>query len=251
MKMLKYTFLISLGLMLVGGVSAERANAQVANGTQPNNAAQTNNAQTNNAADEGAWTGLGDGGPSMSPESYIQQVLNAQFGLAGQNQNAAPQAPAAARVAVPAPNVANESEYDRLMRLGYAESKVGNHPVALQYFEGALAVNPGDRMATIAYWNTVNAINVINARQAQPSNRAARISAATVSTGTGTVAGTSDYDQYMNAGYAAAEARDYATALNYFNSAQQLRPNDPYVIQAIRNITTYMQVGGTQDAIAQ
>ncbi|HEY9881704.1 MAG TPA: tetratricopeptide repeat protein [Leptolyngbyaceae cyanobacterium] len=245
MKMLKYTFLISLGLMLVGGVAAERANAQATNA--PNNTAQTNTAPTNAAEEENAWDGAG----ALSPQDYIQQTLNAQFGLASQGQTAAPQTSTAARVAVPAPNVANESEYDRLMRLGYAESKVGNHPVALQYFEQALAVNPGDRMATIAYWNTVNAINTLNAQQTQPSNRAARISAATVSTGTGAAAEPTNYDQYMNAGYAAAEARDYATALNYFNSAQQLRPNDPYAIQAIRNVTTFMQVQGSQGAITQ
>lgn len=252
MKTLKYTFLVPLSLLLLGGVAAERANAQATNGAQSTPIVQTNSAQpTTPASDEGAWAGAGNADLPVSPEAYIQQVLNAQFGLAGQSQNSASPAPAASSVSVPAPDVANESEYDRLMRLGYAESKVGNHSAALQYFEQALAVNAGDRMATIAYWNTVNAINTLNARQTQPSNRAARISAEPVSTGTSAAPAVNDFDQYMSAGYAAAEVRDYETALRNFTSAQQLQPNNPYAIQAIRNVTTYMQVESSQDAVTQ
>ncbi|MBD0268646.1 MAG: hypothetical protein ICV77_10175 [Cyanobacteria bacterium Co-bin8] len=130
-----------------------------------------------------------------------------------------------------------ESEYDRLMRLGYAESRVGNYGVAQQDFEQALAVNPGDRMATIAFWNMENAIQK-TAQAAQATQTVARVSNDAVPANAAP-----DFDRYMNAGYSATEIRDYETALRYFNTALQIRPNNPYALQAIRNVNTYIQTG--------
>ena len=71
-------------------------------------------------------------------------------------------------------------------------------------------------------------------------------------TGTGTTqqnpAGTTQsnrqrgsYTQYMNAGYAATQQRDYQTALINFRRALNARPGDAYATQAIRNVESYIQ----------
>jgi hypothetical protein len=51
--------------------------------------------------------------------------------------------------------------------------------------------------------------------------------------------------QYMNAGYAATQQRDYQTALTNFQRALQLRPGNPYATRAISNVQSYMQRGTT------
>ena len=65
-------------------------------------------------------------------------------------------------------------------------------------------------------------------------------------TGTNQPNGQQDgFTQYMNAGYAATQQRDYQNALNYFERARQLRPGNPYATRAIRNVRGYMQRGTT------
>lgn len=49
------------------------------------------------------------------------------------------------------------------------------------------------------------------------------------------------FDRYMRAGYAATNARDYATALLYFRRAIDERPNNDYAQQAIQNVERYLQ----------
>lgn len=168
----------------------------------------------------------------LMPQDYVQQIRAVETTPVEQSQPAA-QAPAPVADTIP-----GESEYDRSMRLGYTESRLGNYQTALQYFEAALKVNPGDRMATIAYWNMINALQVT---QQAPAQVAARISNEPA------VATVSDFDSYMNAGYAAVEIRDYEAALRYFDSALQLRPDNPYAQQAIRNMNTYLQAGQPQE----
>jgi hypothetical protein len=56
---------------------------------------------------------------------------------------------------------------------------------------------------------------------------------------------TSDYDRYMQAGYAATQARDFETALLYFRRALDERPDDSYAEEAIDNVEDY------QDSRAQ
>jgi hypothetical protein len=56
---------------------------------------------------------------------------------------------------------------------------------------------------------------------------------------------TSDYDRYMQAGYAATQARDFETALLYFRRALDERPDDSYAEEAIENVEDY------QDSRAQ
>lgn len=49
----------------------------------------------------------------------------------------------------------------------------------------------------------------------------------------------SEFDRYMNAGYTAAQERDYDTALLYFQRALDERPDNPYAQQAIQNVEQY------------
>jgi tetratricopeptide (TPR) repeat protein len=260
MKVFKYVSLISASLLLAGGLFAGQANAQSRTlstvngqtGTQANGQANGQAAPAangNGAAAAPAGRRLATQGETtnfstlgITPETYIRRILSVQDGQATPAQAAPTQAAPAQAIPAPAAAQPGESEYDRLMRLGYAESRVGNYALAQQYFEQALAVNPGDRMATIAYWNMENAIQkTAQAAQAaqttQASLRIARVSNAADPV----TAVTPDFDRYMSAGYTATEARDYQTALQYFNAALQLRPNNPYALQAIRNVNTYIQ----------
>lgn len=136
-----------------------------------------------------------------------------------------------ADVPLPAASVPGESAYDRQMRLGYAASLEGNYAEARQHFRQALAAVPNDRLATIAYWNMVNAQRSQSTPTAQPVSQTTSSSEQTLS----------QFDYYMNRGYAATKIDDYETALSYFQQARQLRPNSTYARQAIRNVTTYME----------
>ncbi len=49
------------------------------------------------------------------------------------------------------------------------------------------------------------------------------------------------FTQYMNAGYAATQQRNYPNALACFQRALQLRPGNGYATQAIQNVQAYMQ----------
>ncbi len=51
----------------------------------------------------------------------------------------------------------------------------------------------------------------------------------------------SNYDQYMRLGYRETAKRNYRRALQYFQQALQLRPDDRYAKAAIRNVSIYIQ----------
>ena len=138
--------------------------------------------------------------------------------------------PTQTAVPKPASAVPGETVYDYNMRLGYAASKQGDFAEALVYFRNALYVRPGDRLATIAYWNMADQM------EKAPSARAATNAQPQTADG-------SDYERYMKIGYQATENRNYQTALINFRRALQERPNNPYALQAIRNVETYIQRG--------
>ncbi|MBW4478756.1 MAG: DUF928 domain-containing protein [Tolypothrix brevis GSE-NOS-MK-07-07A] len=51
----------------------------------------------------------------------------------------------------------------------------------------------------------------------------------------------SDYNQYMQLGYAATAQRNYSGAFNYFQQALQQRPGDKYASTAVNNIQSYLK----------
>ncbi len=85
---------------------------------------------------------------------------------------------------------------------------------AVRYFRNALYLNPDDRSAVIAYWNA----------RGQLSQEGGNIT----------------FDQYMSRGYDATQREEYETALEFFEQALELRPNDYYATEAIENVTIYL-----------
>jgi|GEM_PF-5622038 len=164
-----------------------------------------------------------------------QTCLSVLIGLAGLGVADTARAQSATEAAIPLPaaSVPGESDYDRYMRLGYAASLEGSYAEARQHFRQALAAVPNDRLATIAYWNMVDAqqSQSQSTPSAQPVSQTSSSSEQTLS----------QFDYYMNRGYAANKVDDYETALSYFQQAQQIRPDNTYVRQAIRNVMTYME----------
>jgi tetratricopeptide (TPR) repeat protein len=119
-------------------------------------------------------------------------------------------------------HVYGESAYDRYMRLGYAATQEGQHAQAADFFLSAWYERPNDRLATIAFWNAKHNLNL--------------------QTGA-TTPETETYERYMRLGYDATERHHYQDALAYFEGALQLRPDDEYASQAIRNVSTYLLQG--------
>lgn len=61
----------------------------------------------------------------------------------------------------------------------------------------------------------------------------------------------SEFDRYMNAGYAATQERDYDTALLYFQRALDERPDNPYAQQAIQNVEQYRTTPSEEESDRQ
>ncbi|MGF1457617.1 MAG: tetratricopeptide repeat protein [Leptolyngbyaceae cyanobacterium] len=114
-----------------------------------------------------------------------------------------------------------ESAYDRYMRLGYAALQREEYQTSASYFRSALYERPEDRLATLAYWNAINGSQDGEA-------------------GLGSETSESPYDRYMRLGYDATQRGDYQAAVDFFEEALTLRPGDYYAIEAIDNVTTYM-----------
>lgn len=117
----------------------------------------------------------------------------------------------------------NELPYDRYMRLGYAAMQRDDYGIALQQFRRALEVRPNDRQALIAFWN----VKDILANGPKES-----------------LSGTPEaaYDRLMRRGYDATDNQAYQRAFNYFEAALEERPGDYYATQAIRNVSSYLNL---------
>jgi len=115
-----------------------------------------------------------------------------------------------------------ESPYDRYMRLGYAALQEEAFATAADYFRSALYERPNDRWATIAYWN---AIDGISDGEAGLGSRRGDVSR---------------YDRWMRLGYDATQREDYQSAIDFFQEALELRPQDYYATEAIENVRTYL-----------
>lgn len=118
-----------------------------------------------------------------------------------------------------------ESSYDRYMRLGYAASEEKQYMIAADYFRSALYDRPDDRLATIAFWNMKHNLNQ------QQTSKQSTLNAKDV------------YARNMRLGYDATQKHHFQEALNHFEAALTVRPDDKYAVQAIANVSTYVQQG--------
>lgn len=110
-----------------------------------------------------------------------------------------------------------QSDYDSAMKAGYTAVQNRNYKIALENFRKALELRPQDTFALKAIQNVKG---YIERQQAQAVD--------------------SNYDRFMRIGYAAAQKRDYQTALINFRRALQARPEDTYALQGIQNVSSYI-----------
>jgi tetratricopeptide (TPR) repeat protein len=152
----------------------------------------------------------------------VQTYLNSDdLGLVNPEIGATPSNPAETTNLAPQ-GYLGETPYDRYMRLGYAAQQEEAFSTAANYFRSALFERPNDRWATIAYWNAIDGTN---------DGEAGLGSETEVE---------SPYDRYMRLGYDATQREEYRTALDFFEQALELRPNDYYASEAIENVRTYL-----------
>lgn len=123
--------------------------------------------------------------------------------------------------AVPAPHQVSQqsapSSYDSAMQAGYTAVQNRDYPAALENFRQALALRPQDPYALKAIQNVEG---YLERQRAQAVDSA--------------------YDRAMRIGYAAAQQRDYQTALINFRRALKERPRDRYALQAIQNVESFI-----------
>lgn len=116
-----------------------------------------------------------------------------------------------------------EAPYDRYMRLGYAALQEESFATAADYFRSALYERPNDRWATIAYWNAIDGTNDGEAGLGSETGEVSR------------------YDRWMRLGYDATQREDYYAAIDFFQQALELRPQDYYATEALENVRTYLR----------
>ncbi|MDJ1168880.1 hypothetical protein PMG71_05530 [Roseofilum sp. BLCC_M154] len=100
----------------------------------------------------------------------------------------------------------SRSQFKRYMEVGYQAFDVGDYHTALINFEQALKERPDNIYAQKAFENTNRHIQQ------------------------------NSYTHFMKAGYQAFEAKNYAIALQNFQTALQYRPGDSYALKAIDNV---------------
>jgi tetratricopeptide (TPR) repeat protein len=101
---------------------------------------------------------------------------------------------------------AKTSNYLGLMNAGYTANQKQDYLTAINYFQQALTLQPGDSKAAKAIKNISSY----------------------------------GFDLYMRTGYAADKVRDYTTALQSFQKALQIKPDSWYAKQAVNNVTYYL-----------
>lgn len=101
---------------------------------------------------------------------------------------------------------AEKTNYLSLMNAGYTANQNQDYLSALNHFQEALTLQPGDSKAEKAVKNISSY----------------------------------GFDLYMRAGYAADQIRDYTEALQQFQKALKIRPDSWYAQQAVSNITHYL-----------
>lgn len=133
----------------------------------------------------------------------------------------------------------SSSTYDQQMNQGYDATEAGNYQTALDHFQRALNIRPGDYYATQAIRNVrtyINSDQAVEAPQASASQRDVQPSLQPFR-------GEVPYDRYMRLGYAALQEEQFTTAVDYFRSALYERPNDRRATIAYWNAVDGLQDG--------
>jgi tetratricopeptide (TPR) repeat protein len=118
--------------------------------------------------------------------------------------------------------------FDELMNRGYDATQAGDYQTALEYFQQAAALRPGDYYASQAIRHVRTYFN----SEAVAGNPAESVTTTSPEVQFPAVARQSDpgeapYDpRYMRLGYASLQEQAFITAAEYFRSALYERPND-------------------------
>lgn len=117
--------------------------------------------------------------------------------------------------------------FDTYMNRGYDATDAGSYNVALENFQQALDLRPGNYYATQAIRNVRTYLNsaVVVGGEQQP-NAFPTLPGNVIEDVPQGFQGELPYDRYMRLGYAALEEENFITAANYFRSALYERPND-------------------------
>ncbi|RZM78723.1 tetratricopeptide repeat protein [Leptolyngbya iicbica] len=152
----------------------------------------------------------------------VRTYLNSEAAVGNAAESMVVPAPEAQPPAVATQSYQGEAPYDRYMRLGYAALQEQDFTTAAEYFRSALYERPNDRWATIAYWNAIDGTNDGEAGLGSPAEEPSR------------------YDRWMRLGYDATQREDYTAAIDFFQRALDLRPEDYYAVEALENVRTYL-----------
>ncbi len=128
---------------------------------------------------------------------------------------------------------ARASAYNTNMEAGYDATEADDYELAVNYFNSALALRPGDYYATQAIRN----VQTYLARgvQADSPNDVDQTYTAYVNEPL--------YDRYMRLGYAAVQREDFLSAREYFRSALYDQPSDRQATVAYWNAVDALKDG--------
>ena len=128
---------------------------------------------------------------------------------------------------------ARASAYNTNMEAGYDATEADDYELALQYFNTALSLRPGDYYATQAIRN-VQTYLTRGTQADAPSDVSQTYTA---------YANEPLYDRYMRLGYAAVQREDFLAAREYFRSALYDHPNDRQASVAYWNAVDALKDG--------
>jgi tetratricopeptide (TPR) repeat protein len=126
--------------------------------------------------------------------------------------------------------------FDQYMNQGYDATEAGNYTAALENFQNALDLRPGNFYASQAIRNVRTYLNSDQIGLVRPGPTVSPNTPADASqVAPQGYIGESSYDRYMRLGYAAQQEEAFSTAANYFRSALFERPDDRWATIAYWN----------------
>lgn len=133
-------------------------------------------------------------------------------------------------------NGSGSMRFDDYMNRGYDATEASEYRTALNYFQQALSLRPGNYYATQAIRNVRTYINS-GAIEPDTGNAAPPVlpSGDGYPAATQAYQGETPYDRYMRLGYAALQEEAFRTAARYFRSALYERPDDRWATIAYWN----------------